>query len=222
MKKGDRVKFSGFVLYPEWTDYLTGRLGTIKAQLADGWFRVEWDGSPIRSFRKREDWDGSFLEVVTDKKTTSESGQAAIESALILPIFFFVVIGIFDFGQFLYFNQTLTMRLEAGARYAAASDHRCNSPIASVCDSAVNIAVFNNPTGTGLPVLANFTAANVSASVTTHQEAPAPAWFASAGVDRVTVSVSDYPIDLLFFPKFHRKASASQPIEWYQCYKDCK
>ena len=158
-------------------------------------------------------------------KNSGESGQAAIESALILPIFFFVVIGIFDFGQFLYFNSTLTSRLEAGARYAAV--HGCQSPLASVCDPAVNVAITNTADGSGAPMLAHLSASDISASVSFHRsqdptpEVPKPAWIANEE-DRVTLSVSDYPIDLLFFPKFHRKASASQPIEWYQCYRDCK
>ncbi len=158
-------------------------------------------------------------------KKNLEAGQAAIESALILPIFFLVVIGIFDFGQFLYFNSTLNSRLQAGARYAAV--HGCKSPLASVCDPAVNMAVTNTADGSGPPILANLAAVNISASVSFHRsqdptpQLPNPAWVANEE-DRVTVSISDYPIDLLFFPKFHRKASASQPIEWYQCYKDCK
>ena len=155
----------------------------------------------------------------------NRSGQAAIESALILPIFFFVIVGIFDFGQFLYFNQSLTMRLEAGARYAAV--HGCKSPIASVCDPAVNVAVTNTADGSGAPILAHLSASDISASVSFHRsqdptpQTPKPAWIANEE-DRVTLSVSDYPIDLLLLPKFHRKASASQPIEWYQCYRDCK
>jgi len=221
MKNGDRVRLSekGLTYFPKWRGrVMADRQGTITEMPlgSDGLVRVMWDGLTLPGT-----WAQAFLEVVKD----GESGQAAIESALILPIFFFVVIGIFDFGQFLYFNQTLTMRLEAGARYAAV--HGCKSPIATVCDPAVNVAVTNTADGSGAPMLAHLSASDISASVSFHRSqdptptVPQPAWIANEE-DRITLSVSDYPIDLLFFPKFHRKASASQPIEWYQCYRDCK
>src|SRR2546430_11479076 len=55
----------------------------------------------------------------TRASTDKRRGQAVIESSLILLIFIPVLIGILDFGQFLYFHQSLSERARAGARYAA-------------------------------------------------------------------------------------------------------
>src|SRR6267154_390863 len=46
-------------------------------------------------------------------------GQALVESALTLIIFLPVLIGIADFGQFLYLHQTLSDRARAAARWGA-------------------------------------------------------------------------------------------------------
>src|SRR5947207_15185822 len=55
----------------------------------------------------------------TRASSDKRRGQAVIESSLILLIFIPVLIGILDFGQFLYFHQSLSERARAGARYAA-------------------------------------------------------------------------------------------------------
>jgi len=156
-------------------------------------------------------------------RTNNESGQAIIESALIFVVFFFVIIGTIDLGQWLFFNDTLTSRLAVGARYGAV--HGCASALATECLPAINMAVYGDPTGAGAPILANLTAASLTANVSTHLGDPllgAASSLIANEDSQVTLSVADYPVDLLLFPKFHRRASASAPVEWYQCYARCK
>src|SRR5437763_1492718 len=64
-----------------------------------------------------------------------ERGQALMESALVILIFLSFLIGTLDFGQFLFFHQTLVERARAAARYGAVNP----------TDSAgtVNVAVYN-------------------------------------------------------------------------------
>src|SRR2546428_4454592 len=84
------------------------------------------------------------------KSRKKQSGQAMLESALILLVFLVVLLGIVDFGQFFYFHQSLTDRARAGARYG--SVHACSDT--ATCPEAVNYAIYNDATGgTGAPPL---------------------------------------------------------------------
>src|SRR6266436_3031670 len=101
------------------------------------------------------------------KSRKKQSGQAMLESALILLVFLVVLLGIVDFGQFFYFHQSLTDRARAGARYG--SVHTCTD--LATCSEAVNYTIYNDPTNTGsalLPCLAGECATNatVTAAVT--------------------------------------------------------
>lgn len=71
----------------------------------------------------------------------NKKGQSLVESAFILLVFVFVFVGILDFGQFLYFHQSLTERVRIAARYGAV--HTYTDGVA-----AVNVAIYNNPGGT--------------------------------------------------------------------------
>jgi Flp pilus assembly protein TadG len=53
------------------------------------------------------------------RKLGSRRGEFMLEFALIFGIWMFMMIGAFDFGQFLFINQTLTERVRGAARYAA-------------------------------------------------------------------------------------------------------
>src|ERR1043166_8829675 len=83
------------------------------------------------------------------KSRKKQSGQAMLESALILLVFLVMLVGIVDFGQFFYFHQSLTDRARAGARYG--SVHACST--LADCTEAVNYAIYNDPTNTGNAVL---------------------------------------------------------------------
>ena len=53
------------------------------------------------------------------RRKTSERGQSFVETGLVLLIFLMLLIGIIDFGQVLYFHQSLVERARAAARYGA-------------------------------------------------------------------------------------------------------
>ena len=141
------------------------------------------------------------------KSRKKQSGQALVESALILLIFLVLFIGIVDFGQFFYFYQSLTDRARAGARYGSVI--ACPDPAG--CTPAVNYTIYNAPTVTGsalLPCLAGECTTN--ATVT--------AVVAGSGTQsgRITVTISNYPFNFIlpFFQKSVWTIKATEPYEF--------
>ncbi len=55
---------------------------------------------------------------MTRRRSKRQKGQALVESALSVLAFLVMLLAILDFGQFLYFQQTLTERTRAAARTA--------------------------------------------------------------------------------------------------------
>ncbi len=162
----------------------------------------------------------------TSPRAVTQKGQALLESALVMILFFFIIMAVFDFGQFFYLNQNVTDRLRAGARYAAI--HDCG-PNPETCTAAVNVAIYNTPTGagSGVPLVPHLNTSGapgwVSAQVRTHVGGPPS--YSVMGEDMhdfVTLTTHDYPVDLLLFPTFHRTSSASGVLEWFRCYAKCK
>ncbi len=180
----------------------------------------------------RDMWDvlpgGMPYIIIKDKGFASatksaERGQAMIESALVMVVFFLLIMGIFDFGQFFYFNQSLTDRLRAGARYG--SIHNCG-PDPSICVGAVNKAIYNDPVGGVPPLLAHLNDTGsapgwVSASVGTHTVGTKLAVMTD-NTEFITLTVHNYPVDLLLFPTFHRTGSVKVALEWERCYANCQ
>src|SRR5260370_23348063 len=74
------------------------------------------------------------------KSRQNQRGQAFVESGLIMLIFLPVLIGIMDFGQFLYLHLSLTERTRAAAHYGAVTTYTDGSDIA-------NVAIYNDPAG---------------------------------------------------------------------------
>jgi len=74
------------------------------------------------------------------KTRNKQNGQVFVESALILLVFLAFLLGALDFGQYMYFHESLTERARAAARYGAVNwtDRT----------GIQNVAVFNDPTGT--------------------------------------------------------------------------
>jgi len=140
---------------------------------------------------------------ITTKSRKRQSGQAVVESALIMLVFLPVLIGIMDFGQFLYFHQSLAERARAAARYGAVHTYSDGS------DSA-NVAVYNDPAGTAngkTQLLPHLTTGIVSATLS------------GAGTDdaRITVTISNYPYNFIspYMSKstWFRTVRASEPYE---------
>jgi Flp pilus assembly protein TadG len=143
------------------------------------------------------------------KSRKKQSGQAMLESALILLVFLVVLLAIVDFGQFFYFHQSLTDRARAGARYG--SVHACT--VLPACSEAVNYTIYNDPTGAGtalLPCLAGECTSN--ATVTAVVTAPS----AGSNDTRITVSITNYPFNFIlpYFQKSVWTISATAPYEF--------
>ena len=115
------------------------------------------------------------------KPRKGRKGQTLLESSLVLTTLLLMLIGIVDFGQFLFFHQVLTDRARAGARYAAVNPY----------DAAAiqNIVIYNSTTAPdGNPAgLFGLTTSNVTVTPTPSTGTP----------DYVQVKISGFPIHLI-------------------------
>ena len=69
-------------------------------------------------------------------------GQALVETSLVIIALLLMLIGIMDFGQFLFFQQSLTDRARVGARYAVTNTCCSAADITSI----QNMVVYNDAT----------------------------------------------------------------------------
>lgn len=60
------------------------------------------------------------------RHNSAERGQATVEYALVVPLIFLLVFGLFDFGRLFYTEMTLQYALRAAARYAVTGNHLPN------------------------------------------------------------------------------------------------
>ncbi len=88
------------------------------------------------------------------RRRRAQRGTVLVEGALILLVFFGVLIGTFDFGQFLYIHQALVDRTRSAARWALV-----NSPVTNA--QIQNMVIYNQTTAGTNPFL-NLTSANVT------------------------------------------------------------
>jgi Flp pilus assembly protein TadG len=129
-----------------------------------------------------------------------------IESGLILMVFLPVLIGIMDFGQFLYYQTSLTERTRAAARWGAVNTFDATG--------IANVAIYNDSTGSAngakpfLPYLQTTTSTG---------DGYVSATLSNAGTDdaRVRVTVTNYPYYFLILPASleHRTVTDTEPYE---------
>ena len=131
-----------------------------------------------------------------------QKGQALLEGSLILFLFLVFFIGTIDFGQFLYFHQSLTERARAAVRYGAVNP--------ADRTGIQNVAVYNDPAGTvngAAALVPNFTTDMVTVCLpgdgSCSDSSTGPDW-------RVTVTISGY--QMTTFNLFMPKAFSNQPI----------
>src|SRR5881394_297467 len=86
-----------------------------------------------------------------------ERGVQLVELAIVLPIFLLLFAATAEFGRYFYEYTTLAKASRVGARYLATAAVK-----ASEDTTAKNIIVFGNANGTGDPILAGLTTANVT------------------------------------------------------------
>jgi len=132
------------------------------------------------------------------------SGQALIETTLVVFLLAAFAMGTLDFGQYLHFHQSLSERARAAARYGAVN------PTDGI--GIQNVAVYNDPAGASHganPLLPNLTTAMVAVCLPGDKACADPA----AGPDScITVTISGYPMVTfnLFMPA-HSPTSQSRP-----------
>lgn len=142
-------------------------------------------------------------------KRSGQKGQALVETGLILFIFLAFLIGTLDFGQYMYFHQSLSERARAALRYG----------IINTTDRTgiQNMAVYNDPAGTvngATALLPNFSTDMVAVCLPGDAGCSDPAANSNS---RVTVTISGYQMvtfNLLVPRLFTNKAIAvSAPSE---------
>src|SRR6266478_2397238 len=144
---------------------------------------------------------------VHTKSRRNRRGQAFVESGLIMLIFLPVLIGIMDFGQFLYLHLSLTERTRAAAHYGAVTTYTDGSDIA-------NVAIYNDPAGAAngaTPLLPNLQTTSSTG------EGYVTASLTDAGTDdaRIRVTITNYPYNFLMMPASlnHRTITDTEPYE---------
>jgi len=141
-----------------------------------------------------------------NRSGNNQRGQAMVESALVLLIFLSMFIGIVDFGQFLYFHQSLSERARAGARYAAV--HGSNTTINAT--QIENVALYNDPAGAANGATPLLPYVNTPGASPVAGKATITAVLSNAQTDdaRVMVTISNFPYR--FFSPFMSKST------WYR------
>jgi Flp pilus assembly protein TadG len=133
---------------------------------------------------------------------TNRKGQVLVESALVLLVFLALIIGTLDFGQYLYFHQTLTERARAAARYGSVNwtDRT----------GIQNVAVYNDPSGTSngaAALMPSLTTSMISVCLPGDASCANPA---NTTESVITVTISGYR--MITFNLFMPQAFANQPI----------
>ena len=117
-------------------------------------------------------------------RSGNRRGQSLLENALVLIVLATFLVGILDFGQFLYFHQSLAERARAAARYGAVNP--------TDKTGIQNVAVYNDPIGAAsgaAPLLPNLTIAMIAVCLPGEVSCTDP----GQGPDsRVTVTISRY------------------------------
>jgi hypothetical protein len=110
-----------------------------------------------------------------------------------------MIVGIMDFSQFLFFNEALTDRARAGARYAVT--HTCCS--STDIDAMKNIVLFESTTAPGGATtgLYGLTASYVNVVPTT----------VGGVITRVEVNITGFPLTLIS-PYLYKGAMTVKPI----------
>lgn len=112
-----------------------------------------------------------------------ERGSALVEGALIFLVFTMMMIGVVDFGQFLFIHQTLTERARQGVRYGVVNDP-------TDATSIQNVVLYGQASGGSVPTTASSGDAGIFGVLRSQVVVSAPD---SATDDyRLTVKIQNY------------------------------
>jgi Flp pilus assembly protein TadG len=94
--------------------------------------------------------------ILTSRRRKTSSGNVIVETALIFLVFACMLLGAFDFGQFLFIHQALVERARYAVRWGAINDP-------TDATSITNMVLYNQATapGAGTATYFNLVAANV-------------------------------------------------------------
>jgi Flp pilus assembly protein TadG len=146
---------------------------------------------------------------MTQTNRQRQRGQAMVEAGLILFVFITFLVGTLDFGQYLYFHQSLTERARAALRYG----------VINTGDRLAiqNVAVYNDPTGTAngaKALIPSLTTDMVTVCLPGDAGCSDPAGTSNS---RVTVTIAGYQMTTLnlVMPRTftNRPITASAPSE---------
>jgi Flp pilus assembly protein TadG len=123
------------------------------------------------------------------RRVNRQSGVATIELALILPLLLVLSMIVVDVGRALMQYNTLAKSVRDAVRYLS-----MQTPGTGI-DSARNLVVYGNLSGTGAPVVPGLSRSHV----------PTPAWQVSGSapvINTVTVAVTGYTFRSMFGTAF--------------------
>ena len=128
-----------------------------------------------------------------ERRKNRERGSSLLESALILLTFIMMLIGTIDFGQVVYFHQSLVERARAAARYGVINPTNTTG--------IQNVAVYNSSTSSGqTAVLPGLTTAMVDVQNPDINTPNA----------RVVVTISGFPMQ--FFTPYLASSFNGRPV----------
>jgi len=121
----------------------------------------------------------------------ASSGHVIIETAFILVVFFCLLLGTFDFGQFLFVHQALVERARMAARWGTACSTQTSCP---TTDQITNMVLYDQSTNPGGGATGYF---NLTSSMVTVSETTDTDCFTSGAepslYNRLIVQIHDYP-----------------------------
>lgn len=123
----------------------------------------------------------------TPRRRKTSKGSAILESTFIFLVFFCMLIGTFDFGQFLFIHQALVERSRSATRWGAVHD--------APTDQVTNMVLYGQSTA-GTAGYFNLTTSMVDVTKTTDTVCTTSGAFPSL-YKRVTVRIHDYPYQVL-------------------------
>ena len=108
-------------------------------------------------------------------------GQALVESSIVIITLLVMILGIMDFGQFLFYHQALTDRARAGARYAIANTYDATA--------IKNVVLYDTPVAPGGQSTGLFGLQAAHVNVIASPNATSPT--------RIEVNISGFPMSFL-------------------------
>ncbi len=103
---------------------------------------------------------------IPDKLTVRQRGAVLVEMALVTPILLAMMLATAEVTRAFVDHNTLTKAVRSGARYVAANAYQGTTGViavgATLKAETQNLVVYGNTAGTGAPVLAGLTAADIT------------------------------------------------------------